>query len=162
MKKVIRKSLLSRQELEKRRLRAVKFFRQGKIDAEIKRILGVSHEAVRLWRLNWKEKGIEGLKSKGKPGPKPRLTEEKKEKVKEALLKGPQAFGWNTNIWTLKRITEVIKKVAKVKYHPRYVWWILKDMGWSCQRPKIQSKYRDEKMIAIWKRNSWPTIKKRG
>lgn len=162
MKKVVHKSLLSHQELERRRLKAVKFFKQGKSNTEISRILSVSYEAVRLWKHSWKKKGIKGLKSKGKPGPKPQLTEEKKEKVKQVLLKGPQAFGYSTNIWTLKRITEVIKKVVKVKHHPGYVWYILQSMGWSCQRPRVQSKYRDERIIAKWKRVVWPAIKKRG
>lgn len=168
MKKVVskpkfHKSPLSRQELEKRRLKAAKFFEKGITNrSEVARICDVSHEAVRLWYINWKKKGLEGLKSKGKPGPKPKLTEEKKEKIIKALLKGPQALGWTTNIWTLKRITEVIKKVAKVKHHPGYVWRILKSMGWSCQRPKLQSKYRNERIITKWRKVVWPAIKKRG
>lgn len=162
MKKVIHKSLLSRQELEKRRLKAVKFFKQGKSNREISRVIGVSYEAVRKWKIIWEKKGIEGLKSKGKSGPKPQLTPAKKEKVRQALLKGPQAFGYTTNIWTLKRISRVIKKVACVKFHPGYVWYILKSMGWSCQRPKVQSKYRNERIISKWKRVIWPAIKKRG
>jgi len=162
MKKVNHKSLLSHQELERRRLKAVKFFKQGKNNREISRIIGVSYEAVRLWKISWKKKGIEGLKSKGKPGPKSQLTPTKKEKVRQALLKGPQSFGYSTNIWTLKRITEVIKKVSKVKFHPGYVWYILQSMGWSCQRPKVQSKYRNETIIAKWKKVVWPAIKKGG
>lgn len=151
-----------RKALEERRLKAVEYFKKGKTPSEVARILKVSHEAPRLWKIIWEKQGIEGLKSKGKPGPKPRLTETKKKKVQEALLKGPQAFGYTTNIWTLNRITEIIKKVAKVKYHPRYVWYLLGSMGWSCQKPKIQSKQRDEATITRWKQITWPVIKKRG
>lgn len=167
MKKVAfksHKSPLSRQDrkaLEERRFKAVEFFKKGKKRKEIVQILGVSREAVRQWYETWKKEGPEGLKSKGKPGPKSRLTEEKREKVKEALLQGPQVFGWTTNIWTLKRITQVIKKVSGIKFHPGYVWWLLKSMGWSCQKPKIRSKYRNEAMIASWKQKTWPAIKKR-
>ena len=168
MKKVVYKSHISalsrqdRQALEKRRLKAPKLFEKGKTKSEVARILGATPEAARQWYEMWKKEGIEGLRSKGKPGPKPRLTEAKKEKVREALLKGPQAFGWTTNIWTLKRITEVIKKVVKVKFHPGHVWYVLRSMGWSCQKPKIGSKKRDDKAIAIWKKTTWPAIKKRG
>jgi transposase len=166
MKKVIQKSHkspLSRQErLEKRRKKAVRFFKKGYGVSKVGRILGVSHEAARLWKLSWEKEGIEGLKSKGKPGPKPRLTEKDKERIKRALLKGPHSFGWTTNIWTLKRINEVIKKVANIRFHPCYVWRILQSMGWSCQKPQVKSKYRNEAIIARWKNNIWPEIKKRG
>lgn len=170
MKKVTNKthkSPLSRQDrnreiLEQRRLKAVQLFKKGETPSEVGRILGVSHEGARLWKLAWEKEGIRGLKSKGKPGPKPQLTEAKKEKIQQALLKGPQVFGYATNIWTLKRISEVIKRVAKVKFHPGYVWYILGSMGWSCQKPKVQSKYRNEKKIHTWKKKVWPEIKKRG
>jgi len=151
-----------RKALEERRLKAVEFFKKGIKRKKIAQILGVSCEAIRLWHEAWKKEGIEGLKSKGKPGPKPRLTDEKKEKVKEVLLQGPQSFGWTTNIWTLKRITQAIKKVTGVKFHPGYVWWLLKGMGWSCQKPRIRSKYRNESMITSWKKKIWPIIKKGG
>lgn len=127
-----------RKRLEERRLKAAKLFEGGETNkSEIARKCGVSHEAARLWYLTWEKKGSEGLRSKGKPGPDPRLTEVKKEKVKQALLKGPQSFGWTTNVWTLKRITQVIKKVARVKFNPNYVWYLLRTMGWSCQKPKV-------------------------
>jgi len=152
-----------RKKLEQRRMKAVKLFEKGENNkSEVARRCGVSHEAARLWCLAWKKQGSEGLKSKGNPGPKPRLTEKKKEKIKQALMKGPQAFGYTTNIWTLKRIAKLIKKIAKVKFHPGYVWYLLGAMGWSCQKPKVQSKQRDEKLIANWKRTAWPAIKKRG
>jgi len=151
-----------RQVLEKRRLKAAKLFEKGKTPSQVARFFGVTAEAARLWKLSWQKKGIQGLKSKGKPGPKPRLTEAKKKKVQQALLKGPQAFGYTTNIWTLNRIAKVIKKVVKIKYHPGHVWYILGSMGWSCQRPKIQSKHRNETAINSWKRRAWPAIKKRG
>ncbi|PIR71436.1 MAG: transposase [Candidatus Nealsonbacteria bacterium CG_4_10_14_0_2_um_filter_37_10] len=152
-----------RKKLEKRRLKVAKLFEKGEINkSEIGRRYGVSPEAVRKWYEIWKKKGIDGLKSKGNPGPDPRLTEAKKDKVQQALLKGPQALGYTTNIWTLKRISQVIEKVAKVKFHPGYVWYILKAMNWSCQKPKVQSSKRDEKLIANWKRTTWPVIKKKG
>lgn len=161
-----RKSSLShhrdRQALEKRRLKAAKYFQAGKTPSQVARLLNVSAEGARQWQLAWQKKGSEGLLSKGRPGPKPALTEAKKEKVRQALLKGPQFFGYSTNIWTLKRVAEIIKRVTKVKFHPGYVWYMLGSMGWSCQKPKLQSRYRNEAAIQNWKKTAWPAIKKRG
>jgi len=152
----------NREFLESRRLKAAKLFKKGKTLSQIANIFEVSPEAVRQWKIIWKKQGIKGLKSKGKPGPNPRLNENQKKKVEQALIKGPRAFGYQTNIWTLKRIAKIIKKTVKVKYHTGYVWHMLRSMNWSCQRPRIQSPKRNEKLIASWKYTTWPAIKKRG
>lgn len=150
-----------RKELEKRRFKAAKLFEKGKIQSEVARKLDVSCEAARQWQDVWKKQGLEGLRSKGNPGPNPQLTENKLKKVEEALLKGPKTLGFTTEIWTLKRIKAVIKKVTKVSHHESYVWKILTKMGWSCQKPKTRPIQRDEKAIRAWKRRTWPNIKKK-
>lgn len=152
----------SRQKrLERRRLKAVKFFKRGKSQAEVSRLLGVSREATRQWYDAYKNKGVKGLYCKDKTGPKPRLTQSRKKKVEKALIKGPISFGYSTDVWTLSRIAEVIRKVAQTSYHPRYVWYILKSMNWSCQKPQAKAKQRDESAISRWKRTKWIRIKKK-
>lgn len=147
---------------EQRRLRAAEFFRQAVQQVEVGRRLKVTRSAVCQWYAIWQKQGKKGLISKGNPGPKPRLTEVKKKKIERALLKGPKAFGYATNIWTLKRIAKLIRKVSKVSYHPGHVWKILIAMGWSSQKPETRAKQRDEKAIRYWKEVVWPSIKKRG
>lgn len=163
--KHIRTTSLSQQDrdrLEKRRLKAVRLFEKGKTQSEAARELNVSCEAARQWQNAWKKHGLKGLKSKGKPGPKPKLTSSKLKKVEQSLLKGPRSFGYATDIWTLKRIKAVIKKVANVSYHESYIWKILTNvMDWSCQKPETRVRERDEKAIQRWKRYTWPNIKKK-
>lgn len=154
-------SSLSRKK-EQRRLRAAELFRQAVQQVEVGRRLKVTRAAVCQWYEVWQKEGKKGLISKGNPGPKPRLTEAKKKKIEQALLKGPKVFGYATNIWTLKRIAKVIHKVGKVSYHPGHVWKILIAMGWSSQKPETRVKQRDEKAIHYWKEVIWPSIKKRG
>ena len=151
-----------RKELERRRKKAARFFEKGKTQSEVALKLGVTSEATRQWYDAWKKRGIKGLQSKGAPGPRPKLTPAKTQKVIKALLKGPQASGYATNMWTLKRIAAVIKKVAHVSYHQGHVWHILGSLGWSCQKPKTRAKERNEVAIRTWKRVIWPAIKKRG
>lgn len=147
---------------EQRRLKAADLFRQGVQQAEVSRRLKVTRAAACQWYATWQKQGKKGLLCKGNPGPKPRLTEAKKEKIEQALLKGPQVFGYTTNIWTLKRIANLIRKIANVSYHPGHVWKILIAMGWSSQKPETRAKQRDEKAIHYWKEVIWPSIKKRG
>src|SRR3972149_5524339 len=74
---------------------------------------------------------------------------------------GRGAYGYDTDLWTLKRIARVIRREFKVSYHPSHVWKVLGQLGWSCQRPEKRARERNEKAIARWLRYRWPQIKKR-
>lgn len=158
---ILSSSHRDRLALEQRRKKAANLFAQGLSQSEVARKLEVSREASRKWHDVWKQKGSIGLKSAGKPGPKPQLTPQKLKKVEKALLKGPVAQGFTTQIWTLSRIAAMIKKVAGVKYGTTRVWQILAVMNWTCQKPKSRPSERDEKAIHYWLKTTWPRIKKK-
>jgi hypothetical protein len=48
-----------------------------------------------------------------------------------------------------------------VRYHEAHVWRILRQLGWSCQRPTGRALERDEEAIRYWKRVRWPRLKKK-
>lgn len=147
---------------EQRRFKAAKLFSEGKKQTAVAKKLGVTRAAVSYWHKAWKKNGIDGLTSKGKSGPKSELTESKLKKVEAALLKGPQAFGYATDIWTLKRIKKIVKQVVNITYHESYVWKILTyALGWTSQKPETRAVERNEKAIIAWKRRTWPSIKKK-
>ncbi len=146
---------------ERRRLKAAKLFAKGHTQADIARTLKVSREAVRKWYDAWKQSGEKGLQSAGKPGPKSRLTPEKLKRVEQALLKGPTAFGYGTQLWTLDRIAMVMRKVVDVSYGTTRVWQVLLALNWSCQKPETRIVERDEAAIRHWRKTTWPRIKKK-
>lgn len=78
------------------------------------------------------------------------------EQLREELLKGPPAHGYATELWTLPRIGKLIEKRFGVRYHPGHLWWLLRRMGWSCQKPARQAKERDEAAIRAWREKRWP------
>lgn len=146
---------------ERRRLKAAKLFTKGQSQSDIAKTLKVSREAVRKWHDAWKQSGVQGLQSAGKPGPKSRLTPDKLKRVERALLKGPTAYGFATQLWTLDRIAAVIQRVANVSHHPGHVWHVLKAMNWSCQKPETRAAERNEAAIRYWRKTAWPRIKKK-
>ena len=77
------------------------------------------------------------------------------------LQRGPSAAGYSTELWTLKRMAEVIEKKFGVRYHPGHVWWLLEHLGWSCQKPERRARESDEEAIEQWRRERWAHIKKR-
>lgn len=141
------------------RQKAAELFGHGLSNAEIARQLKVSRPTVSGWYQCWQKEGSAGLEI-GTTGPKPRLTDEQWQDVLAALLKGPGAHGYDTELWTLARIAEVIYKMTGVRYNSNYVWKLLGKMRWSCQKPETRAKERDEQAIADWKEHCWPQIKK--
>lgn len=141
---------------------AVDFFEEGRLNkAEIARQLGVCHQTVSDWHELYTKGGREALKAAGRAGRMPKLTAAQLEQVETALLQGAKAHGYPNELWTLKRVAELIEKVTGVAYHPNHVWRILHDkLRWSCQRPARRVIERDEKAIEHWVKNTWPAIKK--
>lgn len=153
-----RKRLLT---LEKRRRRAARLFKRKEKQAEVARLLEVSRQSVSRWYRQWRDGGTSRLKAAARAGRKPRLDSAQVEAVMQALLKGPLAHGFSTNLWTLKRIATVIERVTGVRYHAGHVWKILGQMGWSLQRPAKRAKERNEEAIKRWIGDVWPSIKKK-
>src|SRR5215217_4544649 len=150
----------SAQELERRRLRAIELLESGNTYREVAEISDASLSSVVYWARVHRKKGVEGLKPKAVSGRPIQLTEKQKEILKKILLKGSVKAGYSTDLWTLKRIAEVIKEHFEVNYHPGHVWKIMKALGWSCQKPEGRAIQRDEEAIRKWKRYKWPQIKK--
>ena len=63
-------------------------------------------------------------------------------------------------MWTHPRVAEVIEAETGVAYHPGHVWRILRQMGWSRQRPARRAVERDDEAIAHWVKHDWPRVKK--
>jgi transposase len=133
---------------------------QGKGVREVARLVKASPSSVSRWKKELEKGGEEALAAKKHPGRPPRLTERQKKELEQILLKGAEAAGYATDLWTLARVAEIIEREFGVKYHPGHVWYILRDMGWTCQKPERRARERDEAAIAQWRKEKWPRIKK--
>jgi len=147
--------------LEKRRFAAQKLLAAGVHQSEVARRLGVHRQSVSRWAAALKKQGKESLRKAGRAGRLPRLSAEQKQRIKSALVEGPQAHGYATALWTIGRVAALIEQTTGVKYHPGHAWRVLRSLGWSSQRPVGRAIERDEKAISHWKKKQWPAIKKK-
>ena len=146
--------------LEVRRLRAAQLFAQGHRQAEIVRRLRVSRPSAHRWYQTWRRGGAAGLKGAGRAGRKPRLSAADRQRLETALLRGPRAWGFRTELWTLERVAQLVTKLCHVRYSLAQTWRVLQQLGWSRQRPARRAKERDEAAIARRVRVRWPQVKK--
>lgn len=146
--------------LEERRLRAASLLQRGESQAEVARVLGVHRQTVHRWARRLETKGRKALKKAGRAGRKPRLSAAQIGQIREGLKRGPQVLGYETSLWTAPRVADLIMRECGVRYHPGHVWKLLRQLGWSCQRPVGRALERNPAAIRRWKQKRWPQLKK--
>lgn len=146
--------------LQKRRMRAANMLRRGRTQAEVAKKLGVSRQSVSRWAGTREAEGDIGLRKAGRAGRLPRIDAEQRTKLAETLKAGALAAGYGTELWTLKRVRQLIQEQTGFRYSESGVWHVLANLGFSCQRPVGRALERDEPAIEHWKRKRWPALKK--
>jgi transposase len=147
--------------LEQRRMGAARLLQKGYSQSEVARRVGAHRQSVSQWARQLQQGGRRALKKAGRAGRKPRLSAQDLRRIERCLRRGPQALGYETNLWTSSRVAQLIVQECGVQYDPSQAWRILRQLGWSCQRPTGRALERDETKIQQWKRKRWPELKKK-
>lgn len=146
--------------MEQRRLAALSWFQQGDSLAAIARRLGVSRQAVFVWRRRWQRRGEAGLRRRPRPGRPPKLARRRLAQLPRLLAQGAEAHGFSSTIWTTQRVADLIWRRFHVRYDRDHVCRLLHRFGWSWQKPARRARERDEAAIQRWVKQTWPRIKK--
>ena len=147
--------------MQRKRERAVDLLKQGLTQAEIARILEVDPRSVRRWKRAQRSAGKAALRAVPASGRPPKLTPKQRQQLEKQLLRGAQAAGFGTDLWTCPRIAEHIQRSFGVRYHVDHIGRLLHAMNWSPQKPARKAVERDEDGIRQWIKQVWPAIKKK-
>jgi transposase len=147
--------------MEERRFEALDLLQQGLSQAEVGGRLKVAQQSVSRWALQAREPGRKSLRKAGRAGRKPQLAASQRQALERGLVAGPAALGYETPLWTCARVAHLIEKQFGVSYHPAHVWKVLRQLGWSGQRPGGHALERKEAAIAECKKATWPALKKK-
>ena len=146
-------------QLQSRRLRAGRLLLQGVPQAEVARRVGVSRASVCDWNTRLAQGGLEALRRRPRGRPAG-LDGAMRTRLVAELKAGAMAHGFATELWTLRRIGELIQRLFGQQYSESQVWRILSGLNWSCQRPSGRALERNEEAIRAWKYQRWPRVKK--
>ncbi len=138
------------EELEGRRLRAVELLAQGHPPVEVARMLGVNRRSVRRWKAAYREQGRAAIASRPACGRPPKLPASLTCRLERELLRGAQAAGFPTDLWTCPRVARLIEQRFHVHYHVNHIGRLLHSLGWSPQKPARRAIERDEQGIRRW------------
>ena len=147
--------------LEKRRFAAMRLLDKGLNQAEVARRVKVVRQTVVRWNLQYRRVGWAALKKAGRAGRKPLLNAADRERLEQLLLRGPEALGYETPLWTCPRVAHLIESEFDVRYSEGHVWKLLVALGWSPQRPTGRARERNEEEIRNWRKKQWPAVKKK-
>lgn len=148
------------QELEQRRLRALRLLGEGFAPVEVARQIGVDRRSVRRWKAAARKGGAKAVAAKPAVGRPRRLLARDLSRLRRLLLKGAQAAGLPTDLWTCPRVGWLIQRQFGVRYHPAHVSRMLHGLGFSPQKPTRRAIERDEERIRAWIEQDWPRVKK--
>lgn len=143
---------------EGRRLRAWALKQQGWSQHRIAEALGVTQGAVSQWMRRGREGGTDALYHRPLPGPPPKLTAEQRAELPTLLLRGAEAYGFRGDLWTTHRVATLIHRQYGVRYHPAPMSRLLRQIGWSVQKPQVRATQRDEAAIRAWTTQQWPAL----
>lgn len=124
-----------------------------------RRSTGGDTGAVSQWLRRGREaRGREALRTRPRPGKQPLLTVEQRGQLPALLTKGAEAHGFIGDIWTTGRVAIVIKRAFGVRYHPAHVSRLLRQLGWTLQKPVLRASQRDEATVTAGRETDWPAL----
>jgi transposase len=147
-------------ELERRRRLAVTRIRSSYTQQEVADFFDVRLRSVERWMQAYRKRGMAGLKAKPHPGRPPKLSVAQERQVLQWFRRSPREFGFATELWSAPRVTQVIQRKFRKKFHPRYVNQWLAERRITPQKPERQARERDQRKVRRWLREEWPRIKK--
>ena len=142
-------------------MEAARLLQKGYSQSEVARRVGAHRQSVSQWAEVLRIQGRKGLRQAGRAGRKPRLRPEDLRRIEKGLQRGPEALGYGTSLWSSARVAHLIEQACGIGYASGHAWRILRQLGWSCQRPAGRALERDEEKIRQWKQKRWPELKKR-
>jgi len=125
----VTQGILTRDEMESRRLQAAQDLQRGLSQSQVARKFGVSRTTASRWCRALNGNGMEGLRKRRAPGRPSRLKPDQLQGVAEIYQAGPRAAGFTTDQWTTARFAEAIFTRFAVRYDPDHVGRIMHRLG---------------------------------
>lgn len=145
-------------ELERRRRLALSHLHNGHAVSEVAEFLGVTPRAVQYWQAAYRRRGDAGLDAQPPPPRPTKLLPVQERQVLGWFRKSPKSFGYSTDLWTGRRVAEVIRRKWGIDFNWRYLLSWLKDRGITSQKPQRQARESDRNAINRWRTHDWPRL----
>jgi transposase len=148
--------------MEQIRIRAVKQVQRGESPEKIIATLGFSRACIYNWLARYRAGGWHALKSGKHTGRPKKLDGTQIAWIYKTIRdKDPLQLKFSFALWTRSMVTRLIRKQFGIKLSETSVGRLLRQMGFSCQRPLYRAYQQDPEAVEHWKNTMFPQIKKR-
>jgi transposase len=121
--------ILTRDEMESRRLLAAQDLQNGLTQSQIAHKFGVSRTTASRWHRAMHRRGVDSLRKRRATGRPSRLTLEQQQGVVELFRNGARVAGFAEDRWTTARFASAIYMRYGIRYDPDHVGRIMHQLG---------------------------------
>lgn len=119
--------------------------KEGKTLDEIAYSLKKPKTTIYDWLQRTENKNLKNLYDVKQSGRPPKLNKEEKNKLVEILSEKPEKQGIPFVIWTTSLVQYIIHKLFNVLYRIRNVEYLVKELGFSLQKPRPENRKANKK-----------------
>ncbi len=148
----------SHEFLEGCRIRAIELYKKNEKINDIAYFLGFHRGVVSKWISLFNKNGKKALLSKKADGPSYKLSQKEINEILPKLYDDATIYGFETPLWTCKRVQQIIIKKTNKKIHTTNIMRLFRKLKLSPQKPERLATQRDRVAIRKWKREEWPKI----
>lgn len=141
-----------------KRISALLLLADGRATPEIATHLGVSSATIYAWRGAFLVHRWDSLVRRTSPGRPSKLTATQRAQLKELVIAGPEAAGYDTGCWNSALIQDLIYRTFGRLYNVHYISELLRNLGFSYQKARFVADHLDEVRRQRWRIQAWPTI----
>jgi transposase len=141
------------------RSRAVLAVERGQPVGQVAEAYGVNRTTLFRWVRRFVTQGSRGLQRRAGSGRPCLLTAFDMEALNDVVLEPASHFGFETDLWTVSRLRQVIRDQYGVMLSEDTVWRRLRDAGFTYQKPERRYFELNEEAREEWLRTEAPQIR---
>jgi len=120
------------------RLLIATWLKKGKTTYEVADLLSCPQSKVMYWKSRFEKEGLEGLRTRHRPGQPKKLSEELQDRIVKKLEGNPHG-------WTTRSVIELIHRDGNVKYSERHIIRLMHKWGFERIKPRQRYVLADER-----------------
>jgi len=144
-----------------RRIHAVTLNHDGMSSGEIADFLDAPRSKVSQWLGDYEHYGFEALLEGQRSGRPEQLTEPQRVQLEDIIDSGPVSWGFLSGVWSAPMVARVISEEFGIDYSARHVRRMLREWGFSVQRPRRKLTRANPAEQNQWRRYTYPRLKKK-
>jgi len=129
--------VLSREEMETRRLAAASELLGGLTQSKVASKYGVSRTTASRWARALNDNGVDGLRKRRATGRPSRLRPDQLSQLRDIYNEGALAAGFESDRWTTCKLAAVIEQKFAVHYDQDHVGRLLHKLGLRTRRRHV-------------------------